>query len=139
MARNAPPGPSGSQLSNPALARKVGGNGATGPVTHSTPSVPPEGEQELYPNYSTTYVWVLLQTVTCVVLFLLWAPAPTKSTAIIAVGDEFVSAFRKCTGSACEDWLYIGESALRANGRAGGWNMGLTKRFRPGRQYCRKH
>jgi hypothetical protein len=64
------------------------------------------------PNYNPTLVWILVQLSACIFLFLVWAPDPSRTTAIIAAGTEYVGAFRQCSGSSCEDWLQGGKPAV---------------------------
>lgn len=62
------------------------------------------------PNYNTNLIWILIQLIACIFLFLLWAPNPSQATGIIAAGTDYIGAFRKCSGPKCEDWLKMGES-----------------------------
>ncbi|KAI9637261.1 uncharacterized protein MKK02DRAFT_32147 [Dioszegia hungarica] len=74
--------------------------------------------EEAYPNYNTGYVWILLQLLVCIFLFLLWMPNPSKNTALIAAGTDYIGAFKKCAGTSCEDWLKGGAGAAPASAPA---------------------
>ena len=72
--------------------------------------------EEAYPNYNTGYVWILLQLLVCIFLFLLWMPNPCKNTALIAAGTDYIGAFKKCAGTSCEDWLKGGKYRQNTSG-----------------------